>query len=270
MSDPRREASERVGAAWEARVLEPSPPAIDAPPWFADDPVAVDEPAAGRRVVSPVPTGDVLWDELAAADPRLASWCAERWLGALRRLRPLPPRYEQTRDRLHELAAQVVSPARERVTGKIGLRYTRGGFGTPFFGADEQLRVHASDLVTVRAGREVAREPLAVDASAVAALADALGFATHVLELLRAQLPPSAQPGRVQLWPEHFDVGLDLRSAAGAELVAGVSPGDEHHAEPYAYVVGERLVVLEYPTLLAAADQRAAALEFLRREIGRW
>ena len=26
-------------------------------------------------------------------------------------------------------------------TRRMGLRYTRGGFGTPFFGADEQVRL---------------------------------------------------------------------------------------------------------------------------------
>jgi hypothetical protein len=69
----------------------------------------------------------------------------------------------------------------------------------------------------------------------------------------------------VQLWPEHFDIGLDLlRSGSGEAIVAGVSPGDEHYAEPYVYVVGDDLVVLEYAALLAAHDQRAAALAFLR------
>jgi hypothetical protein len=266
MNDPRSEAFERLGGAFEARVLEPSPPAVREGPWFADDPVARGAVADGRRVVSPVAsTGDVLWDDLAGDDPELALWCAERWLGAYRRLEPLPPGYAATRERLHELAERVVSPARERANGKIGLRFTRGGFGTPFFGDDEQRRVEGAELVTVApGGRDERRDPLDVDAAAVAALADVYGFATSVLEVLRAELPDA---GRVQLWPEHFDVGLDLRSAAGEELVAGVSPGDEHYAEPYVYVVGTELVVLEYPALLAAGDQRATALEFLRANL---
>jgi hypothetical protein len=267
MSDPRSEAFQRLGGEWEVRVLEPSPPAIGAPPWFADDPVARGEVPAGRRLVSPVPTGDVTWDELCAADAELAAWCADRWLGAYRRLDALPERYPATRDTLHDLAEQVVSPARAAANGKIGLRYTRGGFGTPFFGDDEQVRVEGTELVRVSAGGE-RREPLDVDATSVAALADVYGFATNVLETLRAELPASAQAGRVQLWPEHFDVGLDLlRAGGGASIVAGVSPGDEHYAEPYVYVVGTELVVLEYPALLAAADQRAAALEFLRANV---
>jgi hypothetical protein len=267
MSDPRSEAFQRLDGEWEVRVLEPSPPAVSAPPWFADDPVARGEVPAGRRVVSPVSTGDVLWDELCAGDPALAAWCADRWLGAYRRLDALPAAYAATRATLHELAEQVVSPARAAANGEIGLRYTRGGFGTPFFGDDEQVRVEGSELVRVSAAGEQ-REPLDVDAASVAALADVYGFATNVLETLRAELPASAQAGRVQLWPEHFDVGLDLlRAGSGESIVAGVSPGDEHYAEPYVYVVGTELVVLEYPALLAAADQRSAALEFLRANV---
>ena len=270
MNDPRSEARERVGGAYEVRVLEPSPPAVAQPPWFADDPVAVGAPSGGRRIVSPIATGDVLWDELAAADPELATWCSERWLGAYPRLEALPDAYTRTRLALHELAEQVVAPARERANGKIGLRFTRGGFGTPFFGDGEQVRVHGTELVTIQAGgASERREPIeGVDAAAVAALAGVYGFATNVLETLRAELPDSAQAGRVQLWPEHFDVGLDLRSPSGEELVAGVSPGDEQWPEPYAYVVGAELVVLEHPALLAAEDQRAAALRFMRERIG--
>jgi hypothetical protein len=130
------------------------------------------------------------------------------------------------------------------------------------------VRVVGAELVRVTAGGDETREPLDVDAAAAAALADAFGFATNVLETLRAELPDGAEPGRVQLWPEHFDVGLDLRCAAtGEAIVAGMSPGDEPHPEPYVYVVGEALVVLEYPALLAARDQRAAALRFLRANV---
>lgn len=263
MTDPRSEAFARIGGAYEVRVLEPSPPAVAQPPWFADDPAARGDVPAGRRVVSPIATGDVLWDDLARDDAGLAAWCADRWLGAYRRLAALPPGYATTRDTLHELAERVVSPARERANGKIGLRYTRGGFGTPFFGAGEQVRVEGAELVTSGPDGE-RREPLDVDAAAVAALADVYGFGTNVLEVLRTEL---ADAGRVQLWPEHFDVGLDFRRASGEEVVAGMSPGDEHYAEPYVYVVGAQLVVLEYPALLEAADQRAAALEFLRANV---
>src|SRR5665811_2300604 len=138
----RIEARERLAGRYETRVLEPSPPAIADGPWFADDPVARGEVPAGRAIVSPVGTGDLRWTDLASSDPGLAEWCADRWLGAYRRLGPAPPTLVRTRTALHRLAEQILSPARRQATGKIGLRYTRAGFGTPFFGADVQLRVN--------------------------------------------------------------------------------------------------------------------------------
>ena len=137
-------------------MLEPSPPAVADGPWFADDPAARGEVPAGRSVVSPVGTGDLRWDDLASTDPELAEWCADRWLGAYRRLGPVPAKLVPTRIALHRLAEQVVSPARRKANGKIGLRYTRGGFGTPFFGADVQVRVRGARAR--RAGREPASE----------------------------------------------------------------------------------------------------------------
>src|SRR5690606_32715096 len=95
--NPRREAFERLDGRYEVRVLEPSPPAVQEGPWYADDPAAVGEVPPGRQVVTPTTAGDVSWDELAARDSELAGWCAERWLGAWRDLRPLPQRLAMTR-----------------------------------------------------------------------------------------------------------------------------------------------------------------------------
>lgn len=145
----RQEAQEVVGDHGFARVLEPSPPAIVDGEWFADDPVAV-EAGPGQKVVSPVQGPDVArtWSQwLADADhARHAAWAADRWLGAYRRLPALPAKLVDTRLALHLLAVYVVSPARRRVNTKIGLRFTGGGFGTPFFGADEQVRVAGASL----------------------------------------------------------------------------------------------------------------------------
>jgi hypothetical protein len=81
----------------------------------------------------------------------------------------------------------------------------------------------------------------------------------------------------VQLWPEHFDIAVVLGSEdAGARATYGLSPGDERHPEPYLYVTpwvaqpsGELWQAtafpgaeLSYADLIAAPDQRAAALEF--------
>jgi hypothetical protein len=282
--DPRTEASERLGGAYEVRVLEPSPPAVNEGPWFADDPAARGAVPDGRTLVSPVSTGDLTWDGLVRDDPELSAWAAERWLGAWRRLEALPEGFADTRDRLHALAEGTLCPARAAANGKFGLRYTRGGFGTPFFGADEQLRVEGTELVHVRDAEEAARETIdGVDEASVGALGAWYGLVASTLEELRAQAAPSLEPSRVQLWPEHFDLATDLGSEAGGVRAGyGGSPGDASHPEPYLYVVpwsakptGERWratgfdgAELAYAELLEAGDQRAAALEFFALRLG--
>jgi hypothetical protein len=281
MADPRAEAEDMLGGDYEARVLEPSPPAVTDFP-YADDPVEPGEVPEGRDLVSPVHNrGDLTWDEIAQQEPDLASWCAERWLGAWKRLEPLPPTFAETRVALHQVAEGVVSPAR-KPENEIALRYTRGGFGTPFFeqdGLDCQVRVEHGVLVRQR-GTEETTEPLPseVDGAAAGALGDFYGFACSVLEQLRAD-EADGDPSLVQLWPEHFDIAFELGSeAAGRRANIGASPGDADHDEPYLYVgpwtadvTGELWnattfngAELRYSELLAAEDQRLAALDFLR------
>jgi hypothetical protein len=302
--NPRKEAFDRLGGRYEARVLEPSPPAVRNEPWFADDPTGRGEVAPGRRLVSPVTTGDLLWQELAEADPGLADWCAGRWLGSYKSLEPAPPTLGVTRTALHRLADRVISPVRQRANGKIGLRWTLGGFGTPFFGADAQIRVDGGQLVieasgeerrhpltTIRdsaaaigfdlSGADEARDaaPLEIDTTASRFVGDWFGFVTSVLEQLRAEAAPEWEPSRVQLWPEHFDVSVEIgNEQAGQRAALGGSPGDDTHPEPYLYVApwsarpegelwqasGFPGAELAYAELLAAPDQRAAALEFFR------
>ena len=80
----------------------------------------------------------------------------------------------------------------------------------------------------------------------------------------------AALGGEPILWPEHFDIAIVI-----GEANYGFSPGDEAHAEPYAYVgpfgpvegelwnaTGFPGAELTYAELLAAPDPRAAALEF--------
>lgn len=87
----------------------------------------------------------------------------------------------------------------------------------------------------------------------------------------------------MQLWPEHFDVAVDLGDAeAGTRANFGASPGDaaDDHRGPYLYV-GPWMAppgsesfwdathfagaVLAYADIVAAEGQREAALAFLRR-----
>ena len=282
--NPSWEAYAKLNDRYEVRVLEPSPPAVELPPWFADDPVARGEVPDGWQVVSPVPgLGDLTWASLAARDPEFEEWCRERWLGPYRRLAPIPDRLVETRLALHELAEHTVSPARAAVNGKIGLRYTRGGFGTPFFGADEQLRVEGAELIrSTRYGEE--RQPLDVDAAASRFLGEWFGFAASVLEELRAGAASidGSDPSRVQIWPEHFDMAVELGAESdGARAAYGLSPGDESHDEPYAYVApwsapapgelwqaeGFTGAELRYASIVGAEDQRGTVLTFLRARL---
>src|SRR4029077_17160480 len=104
VANPRAEAEDKLGGDYEARVLEPSPPAVSEDPW-TDDPVYPGEVPEGRDLVSPVHNrGDLTWDEIASQERDLAPWCAERWLGAWKRLEPLPATFGETRNALHEVA----------------------------------------------------------------------------------------------------------------------------------------------------------------------
>jgi hypothetical protein len=315
----RAEAVARLGGRYDARVLEPSPPTVREPPWFADDPVGGEEAPSGLPRVSPVAGADLRWGDLLAEDPGLAEWCSERWLCAYRRLEAVPAGLVVTREALHRLAEQVISPARQCANGRIGLRFTRGGFGTPFFADDVQLRVAGDQLIVqtgdrersarittlaqaaARVGTELLPEtiadppgPLDVDPEASAFLGDLFGFGASVLEELRAAAADELEPSRVQLWPEHFDLSVELGAEReGCRGGSGVSPGDELHAEPYLYVVpwkeapaGElwqatafRGAELPYATLLAhsrsagqdprsdAQYQRETALHFFTERL---
>jgi hypothetical protein len=302
--DPRAEALEITSGRFDVRVLEPAPPTIADPPFVADLLAPARE---GRPVLSPVSAGDVLWDDLARSEPKLRGFCAARWLGAYAPLGPPPANFAATRDALHRLAEHVISPTLQRANGEIALRFSRGGFATPFFGNDVQLRVEG-DLLHMQVGaREqtcgltsleaaasfvgfdltrfdvaAADAPLGVDPGAGRYLGDIYGFAFSVLEELRARAGASLEPSLVNLWPEHFDVAVELGSDHhGLRAAYGVSPGDDAHPEPYVYVApwtarpagelwraegftGAQLTLSE---LLDAPDQRAVALDFLEQRM---
>ncbi len=264
--NPRAEASALLPESYEARVLEPSPPANTDPNWFADDPTALSDTTG--QIVTPITGEGITWDEIARDDPALASYAADHWLGAYRRLERLPDGYRDGRRALHQIAFFAVAPTRYASTGKLGLRYTHRGFGTPFFGADEQVRVAGEHLIYQREGEvrttpistlraatsflDIAyrdvwfddfHDPLApvdpdtalvIDASVTDAIGDWFGFATSVLERAR-RTPGAAEVSRVQVWPEHFDVAFEM-GAGDSRASYGASPGDDNHPEPYLYV----------------------------------
>ncbi len=177
----------------------------------------------------------------------------------------LPASYESTRRALHAVAEHVLAAALHQATGRIGLRVTQGGFGTPVFprdGIDHQVRVEGVELVvrdrdgerraplrtvaeaTAFAGVEpggpagvytlvTPLEPdveLAIDAASAAVVHrwfDRIGAALAEL----AARHPDDEPSPAQLWPEHFDLAISM-----AEVNYGGSPGDDEHPGPYLYV----------------------------------
>jgi hypothetical protein len=207
---------------------------------------------------------------------------------------------------MHVLAEQVLSAARYRATERIGLRPTPGGFGTPRYGGDEEVRVDGVELVH-RVGGEEQRQPitspraaaefvgvplgappvytaathadpdapLEVEAEGVAALATWFAVVDAALTALRRQHPDDSPTG-AQLWPEHFDLAIELGDEdAGVRANYGGSPGDTTIAAPYLYVgpwqearrAGRFAAypfgaVSTYEELGATADPAAAAREF--------
>jgi len=170
--------------------------------------------------------------------------------------------FAATRRSLHAVAEHVVAAALHAATGRIGLRQTPGGFGTPTFPSSHgsrQLRVDGTELVdrdgrgerrtgltTLRAAATFAGieagapagvyppatplaldRPLAVDGPSAARLADWYALVQRAL----VRLGDEPDPSTIQLWPEHFDLATTV-----ARVNYGGSPGDDDHDRPYAYV----------------------------------
>jgi hypothetical protein len=170
-----------------------------------------------------------------------------------------------TRQSLHTVAEHVLGAALHAKTGRIGLRVTPNGFGTPFFeGPDgpRRIRVDGTDLVvedrdeqgrrpltTIRAAADLAGvapgapsevytpatlieldRPLTIDPESAARLADFFAVVESALVQLRTR-HQGEEPSEVQLWPEHFDLAATI-----GEVNFGGSPGDDDHRLPYLYV----------------------------------
>jgi hypothetical protein len=233
--------------------------------------------------------------------------------------------YHETLDTLRRIATHVAARAQHAHTGRIGLRPSPGGFATTEHGPDSaRLRVSDGLLVSEARtptgtqsrvvaidGRSLAQlaefagvdlmtelsvghdtpvlgdvdAPLSVDPGAARVIAEWLGLAAQTLDHVVAQAP-GASPTLAQLWPEHFDVALDLAfdaSSPGERRVnLGGSPGDEFHASPYLYVgpwTPDRPghpaywnapfgAVLGLDHVRSAADPVATAVGFFRTGLG--
>lgn len=272
----RDEAQQLIGGDRVGLVLEPSPPAVRDDNFFADDPVAAPSPSGAVTDPPIQPSGIAgasTWNdwlaENAANDPdgAAADWVSARWLGGNRRLGTPPASLATTRTDLHRLGAYAIAPVRHTANGKFGLRWTLGGFGTPFFGDDRQIRVEGTQLVDQRgdevrsaaitslaaaatflgselrsdAGAEPdspelgdAEAPLNIDPDAAEFIGNWFGMGFAGLEALRAD-PKSVEPSRPQLWPGHFDPAIELGDE-DHRASYGASPGDHTIDEPYLYV----------------------------------
>ena len=270
-TNPRQEAQELLPSEFEARVLEPSPPAISEGEYRADDPTSLIGRDPTLRIVTSTTAGDVTWDDLARRLPQLSDYASSHWLGAWHRLTALPDRYASSVAALGQLAFFVIAPARFAAQEKLGLRYTHAGFGTPFFGSDRQIRVEGNSLVVQedaaatgeeittlrRAARQVGIEyqakwgpdwhdppaptdpdaPLMIDPESARICSDIVGFGFSVLEQIRIEAHDDEKPSRVQLWPEHFDAAVEIGAEDLSRRAAfGASPGYPAHPEPFVYV----------------------------------
>ena len=110
-----------------------------------------------------------------------------------------------------------------------------------------------------------------VDPAAAHALGEWFAFGQRVLGAWRGAYAKET-PTEIQLWPEHFDLGLDLGPDDGRANY-GALPGDDAHPLPYLYVGAWNsdddpfwnagtFARLGYPALAAAVDPDAAALDF--------
>ena len=164
---------------------------------------------------------------------------------------------------LHALAEHVVAVALYAETGRIGLRVGPGSFTTPPFGDDRRtVGVDHVDLVvasaegtrrahlsTLGAAAQLAGvapgapasvytpatvcdpdAPLDIDPASARAVAQWHALGDDALRRWAGVLDPAA-PAHSTLWPEHFDVAIEVDG-----VTYGASPGDDDIAEPYLYV----------------------------------
>lgn len=200
-------------------------------------------------------------------------------------LQPLSPRFRDTRVALHAESERVLGY--QHAGNEIALVQTPGGFGTPEFrdtdGKLTSYRVEGAETVVTKDGKDVLRDPIgpAADSKAAKQLADFYDVASRVLQDLRKQ---GVDPGGTVadrfdapiLWPEHFDIAVELGKGNEHRANFGASPGDEHHPEPYFYVGpwapkkksstwnadGFNGAELSYADVLAAPDQEKAIRDF--------
>jgi hypothetical protein len=170
------------------------------------------------------------------------------------------------RNELHRIAVHVVARTRIEATGRLSLRVTPGGFGTPDLGSDgRRIRVSGGHLVvesdaegaasvrstaihgaslaqlaafagvdlteTIDVGHDTpplgdVGVPITLDGAAAAEVTAWFADTAAVLDAVVASLSPLAAPTLPRLWPEHFDVAIEAQATAERRVNLGGSPGD--------------------------------------------
>ena len=179
--------------------------------------------------------------------------------------------FVETRRELQRIATHILARARFEDEQRFGLRVTPSGIGTPTFGPDVVVRLAGATLIREHRVDGVARttalpidgrslaemavvaqvdlevdfsvgddtpsrgptdEPINLDPTAVVQIMAWFQLGQVALDSILARV---TDPSIAQLWPEHFDVGLDVQTRHGRANL-GASPGDAFSPEPYLYV----------------------------------
>ncbi|MCU1399410.1 MAG: hypothetical protein JWN62_2519 [Acidimicrobiales bacterium] len=233
-------------------------------------------------------------------------------------LAPLPDGYGATRLVAQRIGAHVLARARRAATGRIDLAPMPGGFGTPAFGDDHcVIRLSGGILLVERTTATATTTSMPIDGSTLSGMAALVGvdlsidldvghdtpelgdidtpltadaasltqigtwfaYGLQVLDRVVAEQPADAAPSRARIWPEHFDLGIDLAVGSGGRVNLGASPGDGFHAAPYLYVSPWNGVpadgdgywnapfgaVLRYDDIAVAPSAFATGVDFLER-----
>jgi hypothetical protein len=183
---------------------------------------------------------------------------------------------ERSRRTLQRVAVHIVARARQQATGRFSLRVTEGGFGTPEFEpGPRRVRVASGSLIVESdapgaartrtraidgsslrqlaelAGLDLGRAldvgpdtpelgdvdaPLAIDPGGAEEITRWFAHVATVIDRVLTELPADSEPSLTRLWPEHFDVAIDVAARPGLRVNLGGSPGDSFSAEPYLYV----------------------------------
>jgi hypothetical protein len=220
--------------------------------------------------------------------------------------RQLPATFVTSREGLRSLACYVVAPARKTLTGRIGLRAIDSGFGTPVLPDGSRIVVRGDRLIrqsgdsvritSVQAAADFLGVPLSSDPGVGSDLppfvpdsdlrvvensALALGTWYGLAESVLGALSHVGSVSEAQLWPEHFDLAVEITLFGDVHVNVGFSPGDRDHDEPYVYVGPHDMTrlsgaywnasfgaVLDWADLLTDGSPANAARAFIAEGIG--